>query len=141
MKKYNFSIRGTNYTAEVHKAEDNIIEIEVNGTTYKVELEKTVESKKTPKLMRSAVPPPQTREKKITKNLSSKIIIKSPLPGIITKILVKEGDVVKEGDIMLLMEAMKMENNIETEKAGTVKSIKVKEGDNVLQDEILIELT
>ncbi|MBN2663241.1 MAG: biotin/lipoyl-binding protein [Bacteroidales bacterium] len=141
MKKYNFSIRGTNYTAEIQKAEGNIIEIEVNGTIYKVELEKTVKTNKTPKLMRSAVPPPQTREKKINKSLSSKITIKSPLPGIITKILVREGDVVKEGDTLLLMEAMKMENKIETEKAGIVKLIKVKEGDNVLQDDILVELS
>lgn len=141
MKKYKFSIRGTNYAVEILNQENNIIDIEVNGTTYKVELEKTIETKKTPKLMRSAVPAPLTREKKIQKTLSSKISVKAPLPGIITKILVKVGDEVKEGDTLLMMEAMKMENNIETEKAGVVKSIKVNEGDNVLQDDVLVELS
>lgn len=140
MKKYKFRIRGTEYGVEIHSTEGNIIELEVNGTMYKVELEKTIETPKTPKLVRSSVPEPKTREKKIPKTITSKIIVKAPLPGIITKILVKEGDVVKEGDILLMMEAMKMENNIETEKAGTVKSIKVREGDNVLQDDVLIEL-
>ncbi len=140
MKKYQFSIRGTNYSVEILNVENETIEMEVNGTHYKVELEKTIETKKTPKLVRSAVPPPQTREKKIQKNLSSKVTIKAPLPGIIIKIMVKEGDEVKAGDTLMMMEAMKMENNIQTEKAGIVKSIKVKEGDNVLQEEVLIEL-
>jgi len=140
MKKYKFSIRGTNYAVDVLKAEGNMVEIEVNGTTYKVELEKTIEAKKTPKLMRSAMPAPQSKDKKIPKSLSSLIAVKAPLPGIIIKILVREGDEVKEGDTLMIMEAMKMENNILSEKNGIVKSIKINEGDNVLQDDVLIEL-
>lgn len=140
MKKYKFQIRGTQYAVEILKQEGSKIELEVNGTKYKVELEKTIETKKTPRLVRSAVPPPQTREKKIQKNISSKIVVKAPLPGIITKIVVREGDTIKEGDTLLVMEAMKMENNIQAEKAGTIKAIKVREGDNVLQDDVLIEL-
>ena len=140
MKKFKFTIRGTKYDVEILQVESNIVEIEVNGSHYKVELEKNIESKKTPKLVRPAVPTPQTREKKIPKSLSSKQQIKAPLPGIIIKILVKEGDTVKEGDVLMVMEAMKMENNIEADKAGIVKSIKVKEGDNVLQNDILIEI-
>lgn len=140
MKKYKFSIRGNKYDVELLKVEGNNISIEVNGTSYDVELEKTVDTKKTPKLVRSSVPPPLTSEKKIQKQLSSKITIKAPLPGIITKILVKEGDVVKAGDTLLTMEAMKMENNIQTEKDGTIGSIKVREGDNVLQEAVLVEL-
>ena len=141
MKKYKFKIRGTNFDVEVQKAEKNIIELEVNGSKYKVELEQTIETSKTPKLVRSAVPLPKTGERKIPKNLSSIVKIKAPLPGIITKVLIKEGDKVQEGDTLLMMEAMKMENNIQTEKAGTIKSIKVKEGDNVLQEDILVELS
>ncbi len=140
MNKFKFNIRGAEYAVEILKSEGNMIEVEVNGTKYNVELEKTVETQKTPKLVRSEMPQPQTREKKIPKTLSSVMQVKSPLPGIIVKILVKEGDVVKEGDNLLIMEAMKMENNIQSEKSGTVKSIKVKEGDNVLQDDTLIEL-
>ena len=140
MKKFKFTIRGTKYDVEILNAENNIIEVEVNGSQFKVELDKDVTTKKTPKLVRPAVPTPQTREKKIQKSLSAKQQIKAPLPGIILKILVKEGDTVKEGDVLMVMEAMKMENNIEAEKSGTIKSIKVKEGDNVLQDDVLIEI-
>ncbi len=141
MKKYKFSVRGTKYSVEILNTEGKYIDLEVNGTRYKVELEKSFETKKTPKLIRSAVPPPKTREKKIPKKLSSKISVKAPLAGNIVKVLVKEGDTVKEGQTLLIMEAMKMENNIQTEKAGIVKSVKVREGDSVLQDEVLIELS
>ncbi len=105
-----------------------------------MEIDKTIETKKTPKLVRSEVPAPQTREKKITKSLSTVYEIKSPLPGIILKIIVREGDQVAAGQVVLVMEAMKMENKIQSEKAGTVKSIKVREGDNILQDAVLLEI-
>ena len=140
MKKYKFKIRGSIYGVEILKAENNIVDIEVNGTKYKVELEEMLEEKKTPRLVRPAVPHPKTHEKKIKKVLSSIILVKAPLPGIITKILVREGDVIKKGDTLSIMEAMKMENNIDAEKGGTIKSIKVQEGGNVLQDDLLIEL-
>jgi biotin carboxyl carrier protein len=61
------------------------------------------------------------------------------LPGTIFRINVKVGDKVKLGDVLLILEAMKMENNIMSEKAGTVKSILVKEGAAVMQDAPLIE--
>lgn len=140
MKKYKFEIRGNKYETEIIKTEGKVFEIEVNGTHYEVLYEDNIEIKKTPQLVRSKVPPPLTREKKIPKTLSGLKLIKAPLPGIIIKILVKVGDIVKPNDVLLTMEAMKMENNIECEKGGTIKSIKVREGDNVLQDDILIEI-
>ena len=66
--------------------------------------------------------------------------VKAPLPGNIFKILVKEGDEIKKGDNIMIMEAMKMENNVLAEKDGTIKSIKVSEGDAVLQNDILAEI-
>jgi biotin carboxyl carrier protein len=66
--------------------------------------------------------------------------VTAPLPGSIFKMLVKEGDEVKKGDVILIMEAMKMENNVMSEKEGIVKSIRVKVGDNVLQSDVLVEL-
>jgi biotin carboxyl carrier protein len=140
MKKYQLTIRGTKYEVELLSAEQNHIEIEVNGTKYNVEIDKTIETKKTPKLVRSEVPAPQTKEKKITKTLSNVYEVKSPLPGLILKILVREGIQVSVGQDVLVMEAMKMENKIQSEKAGTVKSIKVREGDNILQDAVLLEI-
>lgn len=140
MKKYKFEIRGNKYETEIIKTEGKVFEIEVNGTHYEILYEDDIEIKKTPQLVRSNVPPPLTREKKIPKTLSGIITVKSPLPGIILKILVKVGDKVNANQTLLTMEAMKMENNIESDKGGIIKSIKVREGDNVLQDEILIEI-
>ena len=68
------------------------------------------------------------------------IKVNAPLPGNIFKVLVNEGDTVKKGDVLLIMEAMKMENNVLAEKDGTVSSVKVSVGDAVLQNDVLIEM-
>ena len=67
--------------------------------------------------------------------------VKAPLPGTIFKINVAVGDQVKSGDKLLVMEAMKMENQILAEKDGQISVIKVKEGDAVLQDDVLLEIS
>ena len=64
----------------------------------------------------------------------------APLPGTITKVTVKVGDTVNAGDTVLLMEAMKMENNITAEFAGTVKAILVDAGAQVQSGQALVEL-
>ena len=64
--------------------------------------------------------------------------INSPLPGVITKIAVKPGDKVKEGTLLLIIESMKMANEIKAEFSGTVKEVLVKEGDQVGADDPLI---
>ncbi|MFY9392459.1 MAG: acetyl-CoA carboxylase biotin carboxyl carrier protein subunit, partial [Bacteroidales bacterium] len=66
--------------------------------------------------------------------------VKSPLPGDIIQIFVKEGDVVKLGDKLLVYEAMKMQNTILAERDGIIKNLKVQQGDTVLQDETLMEI-
>ena len=66
--------------------------------------------------------------------------LKSPLPGSITKILVTPGQAVKKGDTLLMMEAMKMENEIKAEKDGVVAEIKVTVGQNVMNDEVLLTI-
>ena len=59
--------------------------------------------------------------------------VNSPLPGVIVGVKVKVGDSVKEGQVVAVLEAMKMENEIQTECAGTVLSINVSQGDSVLE--------
>lgn len=137
MKKYKFKIRGNKYDTVIKSYENNIIEIDVNGTHYQVELEKEVIKTKTPKLVRARVQTSKT-DAKITSKKSK--LIKAPLPGTIIKLNVKIGDVVKLGDTLLIMEAMKMENNIQSESDGIVKTIMVREGGSVLQNDILLEL-
>jgi biotin carboxyl carrier protein len=66
--------------------------------------------------------------------------IKAPLPGTIISVLVKAGDKVGIGDKLLTMEAMKMENNVLSEKAGTIRVVNVKPGDTVMQNDTLVEI-
>ena len=136
MKKYKFSIQGNNYNVEIKKTEGNYAKVEVNGTSYKVELEQEIQMTKTPKLMRSAI----KTHKEMPKAESSAYKINIPLPGTILTIMVTEGAEVKKGDVLLVYEAMKMENKVLAEKSGIVKNIRVKIGESVLQNDLLLEI-
>jgi len=139
MKKFAFKIRGNTYEVEIKNLENNIAEVEVNGTTYHVELQQEKKRSKTPTIVRKQQAPKRS-ESKIKKQMSGDDSIKAPLPGTVLEIKVKEGDTVKKGENLLIMEAMKMENNIMANKDGTVKSIKVSQGDSVMQDDVLVEI-
>lgn len=67
--------------------------------------------------------------------------IKAPMPGIILSILIKEGQIVKEGDTLLILEAMKMENTIISPKDAIIKSVTIKSGETVEKGQLMIELT
>ena len=143
MKKFKFKINGNQYNAEVLSVEDNIAEVEINGTKYTVEVDKTMQPVKTPKLVRSISVPSTDSHPAIAKTASPSApkgagTIKSPLPGAILELFVKEGDEVKIGQRLLILEAMKMENNIEADKAGTVVSIVKNKGDSVMEGDVLI---
>ena len=141
MKKYKFIIKGHDYEVDILNYENDVVELEVNGTHYSVEVQREVKDKpKTPRLVRTAVPKPSPEEAGIARAPSPTVTVKTPLPGTILKILAKEGDQVKKGDTLLIMEAMRMENNIIAEKAGKVVQVRVKEGDTVLQNDVLIVL-
>ncbi len=141
MKKFQFKIHGNEYEVEIKNFENDIAEIEVNGTAYKVEVDKKFQKPKTPTIISKAATPQKAADtiKKTSSGITlSKVI--APLPGDIISIDVKQGDNVNVGDRILVMEAMKMENNVLAEKTGTVKEIKVSVGDSVLQGDILIEI-
>lgn len=141
MKKYKFTITGDEYDVHIKDIEDNIATIEVNGTKYEVVIQGEVKSTKTPRLVRKPIVQ-QPGEGLIKKQQSTGgSAVKAPLPGTIFKINVAVGDQVKSGDKLLVMEAMKMENQILAEKDGEISVIKVKEGDSVLQDDVLLEIS
>ncbi len=143
MKKFKFKINGNLYDAEVLSVEDNIAEVEVNGTSYTVEVDKSMQPVKTPKLVRSVAVPSTDVVPQVAKTSSPSApkgagTIKSPLPGVILEVLCREGDAVKIGQKLLVLEAMKMENNIEADKAGKIISIAKHKGDSVMEGDVLI---
>jgi biotin carboxyl carrier protein len=141
MKKFKFTIKGHDYEVEIKRFEDNIAKIDVNGTLYNVEVHQELKQTKTPRLVRQEV---QThrRDSKIKKTITKTAghDVKCPLPGNIMQVFVKEGDVVKLGDKLVMYEAMKMENTITAEKDGMIKNLKVHPGDSVLQGDLLMEI-
>ncbi len=139
MKNFEFTIKGHKYNVDIKSFEYNIAEIEVNGTPYTVEVHKEFKASKTPTLVRKTVVTPKGSDK-IQKSGGIASPVKAPLPGVIIQIFAKVGDSVSKGQNLLIMEAMKMENNVLSEKDGVVKSVKVATGDNVLQGDVLIEI-
>lgn len=138
MKEFSFKINGNAYQVHIHSVEDDKAEVEVNGTRYDVQLEQKVKTSKTPKLVRGKTPKHRGQHQSLTSQKVATVV--APLPGTITELKVKEGDTVEKEQLLMLMEAMKMENRVLAESAGTIKSIKVSEGENVLQGQVLIEL-
>lgn len=143
MKNYNFTINGNKYSVEVGNIENNIANVSVNGTSYAVELENTVVAPQPNKIVNPTRPAEPVVDKSVVSHnapasTSKGGTLKSPLPGTILDVFVNVGDTVKTGQRVLLLEAMKMENNIDSECDGVVKEIKVKRTDSVMEGDVLI---
>lgn len=139
MKKFKFTIHGNEYSVDVHGIEGNQAHLEVNGTAYDVEIHRKVKQSKTPTIVRPAIkePPKPSIDKK--EGGSSHPIL-APLPGSILSLKVEKGDIVKKGQLLLIMEAMKMENQVLSDRAGVVENVMVRDGSTVLQGDMLLEI-
>lgn len=146
MKQFEFTLNKKKYEVNILSFEGTTVELDVNGKKYNVEVNKQAGKAKTPQIVRAkhepAVKEPDKSyamtsppaEKKGTGH------IKAPLPGTIISVFVKEGDYIKTGTKLLTWEAMKMENNLNSDREGTITSVKVKPGDTILEGDILIEI-
>lgn len=121
--------------------------INVNGNSYEVEVEEIGVSTQRPVPVQTAIPAPTpvaapTPAPKVVKKevevSAGQEVVSAPMPGNIWKILVTEGQEVKAGDILLILEAMKMENEILAPRDGKVASIATKEGIAVNTGEKLV---
>lgn len=128
MKKFKYKINGKEYEVAVNKMEDTLAEVEVNGTSYQVELEKKEEEPAAPKIQR-----PVASSSPKASSGGGAGALKSPLPGIVVSINVNVGDTVKKGDTVAVLEAMKMENALQAPADGKVTSIDVNTGDSILE--------
>lgn len=143
MRKFKFKINGNQYDANIVSIDESIAEIDVNGTVYQVEIDEAMQMTKTPKLVRSVAVPSTDSHPSVAKTSSPAGpkgggTVKSPLPGVVLNVFVKEGDTVSIGQKLLVLEAMKMENNIEADKSGKIVSVKKAKGDSVMEGDVLI---
>lgn len=142
MKEYKYKINGNTYKVAVGDIYDNIAQVEVNGVPYKVELEKAPAAKDAA-VRPSAAPRTATGDKIIAKPAAAATggaPVKAPLPGTVLAVNVKVGDTVKASDVVVLLEAMKMENAIHAGRDGRVASVNVAQGESVLEGAALITL-
>ena len=130
MKDYKFTINGNIYKVSITSIDENIANVEVNGTPYKVEMDRPSKKQIIPLTRPQKAPVTPAGEPVVSRPMASSQpgAIRSPLPGLILSIDVKVGDEVKRGQKLAILEAMKMENNILSDRDGVVKEIKVKIG-------------
>lgn len=145
MKEYKLKINGNEYNVEVKDIDGAVANVSINGVDYEVEIEGSLAKPKTPKITMQASTPSTDSHPAVAKTAKptpsgAGVAIKSPLPGVILDIYVKEGDTVKVGQHLLMLEAMKMENNIDSDKEGVVKSISVSKGGSVLEGDVLLTI-
>ena len=139
MKEYKYTIDGKEYNVVIGDITDNIANVTVNGEQFSVEMEPEAQPEKKPVVLGQPTNETEQEERPSAQsNVNTANAVKAPLPGVITSIEVTVGQQVNAGDTLLVLEAMKMANNIEAEKSGTVSAILVKQGENVMEDTPLV---
>ncbi|MBR5037215.1 MAG: biotin/lipoyl-binding protein [Prevotella sp.] len=149
MNKYQYKVQGVDYDVEIEEVEGNVAKVNVNGIRFDVELKQPINPSSTLKKVHVEAPKPVARpaaapekapaaDKPMAPGTGSPV--KAPLPGTITELKVNVGDKVNTGDVVLVLEAMKMQNNIESEFSGTVTSITVKQGETVMEGTVLMTI-
>ena len=154
MKKYQYKVQGVDYEVEIAEVDGNIAKVNVNGIPFEIEMQKPINAAKHPALAATkkstvaaapvaAAPQPVAKPQPAPAPAAAPAAgtpVKAPLPGTINAINVKVGDQVNVGDVVVVLEAMKMQNNIEAEQAGTVTSIAVNPGDSVMEGTVMLTI-
>ena len=143
MKEYKYKIDGNNYEVAINEANDTTAKVTVNGVEYTVEWEKPVEEKPVvkvqPVVAKPAAAPAPAAQPAAAAPVKGNAI-KTPLPGVIIDVKVNVGDTVAKGQTVVVLEAMKMENNINADRDGKVVAIQVAKGDTVADGAVLVVL-
>lgn len=148
MKQYKYTINGAQFDVTIDSIVGSKAKVEVNGIPFEVEMqgsslvEEALPTVSTEAVAAPAAPAaaPAAPAAAAKSGPGAGAPVKAPLPGVVTKILVKEGQGVKKGETVLVLEAMKMENNITAEADGTVTGICVSAGDSVMEGTTLITI-
>ena len=145
MKSYKFRLNGNEYNVDINSVEGNFAEVTVNGASYQVEMENA------PAPVQKPAQAPATATAAPTATATAPAPkpaapagagkpVTSPLPGVIIEVSVKEGQAVKAGQKVAVLEAMKMENEIQAPADGTVTAILVNKGDSVLEGAEIVKI-
>ncbi|MDD2437053.1 MAG: biotin/lipoyl-binding protein [Massilibacteroides sp.] len=143
MKKYVVKIHGTEYAVKIKNVEGKTAQLTVNDVPYEVEIEGLTTNPTRVTTKTNIQQPVMQSEVPVTKPApasGSAYPIKSPLPGVILDLVAREGDTVKPGQLLMVLEAMKMENNIESDRAGVIEKINFHKGDSVLEGDVLLTI-
>ena len=141
MKEYKFKIGGKEYNVTVNPKEGKLFDVTVNGATYEVESENAPAA--APVAQPAAAPvqaAPAAAAAPASKPAGAGEKVASPLPGVIIEISVKEGQQVKAGQKVAVLEAMKLENEIPAPKDGTVTEIHVHKGDSLQEGDPVVTI-
>ena len=140
MKEYSFKINGKQYDVTVESVEGKNAQVVVNGAAYSVEIEKGAAEAPVAAPAPAAAPSQAAPAPAAAAPAAPKAApagpgtkVESPLPGVVIEVSVKEGQAVKQGQKVAVLEAMKMENEIAATVDGTVTAIHVNKGDSVLE--------
>lgn len=148
--KFQYKVQGVDYDVEIEEMEGNLAKVNVNGILFEVELKQPINPSHA--ITRRKVEAPKPSKTTTTDFVKAPqpaaaqapagagTAIKAPLPGTVTTICVKVGDKVNVGDTVVVLEAMKMQNNIEADVTGTVTSIVANQGDTVMEGAVLLTI-
>ena len=152
MKQYKYTINGAQYDVTIDSIVGSKAKVEVNGIPFEVEMHgsslveedlPTMSTEGAPAPAATPAAPaaaPAAAAPAAKSGPGAGTPVKAPLPGVVTKILVAEGQAVKKGETVLVLEAMKMENNITAEADGAVTGICVAAGDSVMEGTTLLTI-
>lgn len=148
MNKYEYKVQGVDYTVEIEDVEGNVAKVNVNGVPFEVEMKQPI--KAAPKVKKvepakvaapaPAAPVAAPAAPAVSAAAGAGAKVTAPLPGTITDVKVAVGQAVNAGDVVVVLEAMKMQNNIEAENSGTVTSVMVNKGDTVMEGTVLVTI-
>ena len=138
MKEFKYTINGNTYNVAVGEIKDSNVVVTVNGEEYTVEMERKTVAKERVKVLAPKPAAPVATTTNANDSTINGEALKAPLPGVINEICVKVGDNVEVGQTVVILEAMKMANNLDTEKAGTVTAILVEPGQTVMENTPLV---
>ena len=136
MAQYKFKINGGEYDVTINGIENNIADVQVNGTQYKVEIENAPKAAAAPAAAPAAAaqaPAAAAAPAAAPQASGEGEVVTSPLPGVIIEVSAAVGQTVKAGQKVAVLEAMKMENEIQAPKDGKITAIHVSKGDSILE--------